>query len=316
MHKLSARWLLAFCVPALALSVFVTDPYRLSLLNLIAISAVIAASLRFVMLIGELNMAVAASMGLGAYGAGAATTMFQLPFLSSLMIGALVATIICTVFGAITLRAKGPYFMLMGFAFSEFMRILYTRSDWLGGNSGLVGIFPPKYMTAWMPTFVVVVAIILLALLFWLENLDFGRVLVGIRDNEDVVRTVGIDVTLYKILCVSIASFCAGAAGALHAFVNNVISPADFGFLVGVFALSYVKIGGESTIAGPILGSILLVLLGSYALGLGTGEHLFYGAVIVFSMLLLPGGILGLGSKWYRLAMAKRRGLSAPASPN
>ncbi len=81
--------------------------------------------------------------------------------------------------------------------------------------------------------------------------------------------------------------------------MNNVISPGDFGFLLSSFALAYVKVGGENSIVGAITGAVILVLLSSYALGLGAGEHFLYGGAIVLAVLLMPTGITGLVSKWY-----------------
>ena len=127
-----------------------------------------------------------------------------------------------------------------------------------------------------------------------MEKSDFGKILIAIRDNENVARTVGLNILVVKIVCFAAASVAAGLAGSLHAIANIVISPGDFSFLVASFALAYVKVGGEDTVVGPLVGSVLLVILGSYALGLGGEEHIFYGAAIVVAVLLMPQGITGL----------------------
>jgi branched-chain amino acid transport system permease protein len=279
---------------ALAATAFVRDPYIASVVNLIAIGALTAVSLRFVMLMGELNFATAAFVGIGAYTTGATLTILNWPFLLALLAGGVMAGLVSILFGYITLRTKGPYFLLIGFAFTEAVRILYSKSITLGGTSGMIGIFPPMILDGWMPTFIVAVAALLILGLYALERSDFGKILTAIRDNENVARTVGLNILLVKIACFATASAAAGMAGSLHAFANNVISPGDFSFLVAAFALAYVKVGGEGSIIGPLLGTALLVVLGSYALGLGGGEHIFYGAAIVLAVLLLPHGVTGL----------------------
>jgi len=294
MDNLHFPWWAVGTAAAIALTLVIGDPYIASVVNLIAIGALTAASLRFVMLMGELNFATAAFVGLGAYSAGAAVTILQWPFLVALLFGAVFAGIVSVVFGFITLRTKGPYFLLIGFAFTEAVRILYSKSAMLGGTSGMIGIFPPQFMDSWMPTFVMVSVAALIFALYALERSDFGKILIAIRDNENVARTVGINVLFCKVACFAIASLVAGVAGGLHAFVNNVIIPGDFSFLLAAFALAYVKVGGEDSALGPILGAILLVVLGSYALGLGGSEHIFYGAAIVLVVLLMPEGIAGL----------------------
>ncbi|MCB1467180.1 MAG: branched-chain amino acid ABC transporter permease, partial [Rhizobiaceae bacterium] len=246
-------------------------------------------------------------VGIGAYTAGVAVTILDWPFLVALVLGGIIAALISIVFGFVTLRTKGPYFLLIGFAFTEAIRILYSKSMVLGGNSGMVGIFPPMALDAWMPTFVMAVAAILIFGLYVLERSDFGRILTAIRDNEDVARTVGLNILFCKIACFAAASFAAGIAGSLHAFVNNVISPGDFSFLLAAFALAYVKVGGEDNVVGPLVGAVLLVTLGSYALGLGGQEHIFYGTAIVLAVLLLPHGVTGIARRGWALIARKEK---------
>lgn len=286
-----------FCVAIAVASHFAGDGYSAKLMVWIAIAALVASSLRFVMLIGELNFATAAFYGIGAYTAGVMTTMLEWPFIVALLAGGVVAALISLVFGFITLRTKGPYFLLIGFAFAEVMRIIYTKSEWLGGNSGLVGIFMPEGLDAYTTPLVILLSGGLVAALYLIETSNVGKIFTAIKDNEGVARSVGIRVHLSKVACFVIASFAVGVAGSLHAFTNNVISPGDFGFLLSTFALAYLKVGGEQHPLGPILGAALLISLNALALDSGLNEHIFYGASIVIAMLLLPKGVAGLVSR-------------------
>ncbi len=295
--KQRAGWLVAAAL-ALGASLLIRDPYLRSVLNMMAISALLAVSLRFVMLMGELNFALAAFVGIGAYVSGWLSTAQGLPFALAIALAAVVTTGISAVFGAITLRAKGPYFLLIGFAFTEALRVLYSKIPAIGGTSGMIGIFPPVWLDDWMPLVAMLVVIVLLVVLYRAEHSDFGRALNAIRENEDVARSVGINTFLCKVGAIALASFVAGVAGGLHAFVNNVISPGDFGYLLAAFALAYVKMGGEDYFAGPIIGAIFVVALSNYALGFGGDEHFLYGGVIVLSVLLMPRGILGTAMQW------------------
>jgi branched-chain amino acid transport system permease protein len=120
---------------------------------------------------------------------------------------------------------------------------------------------------------------------------------------------------MVKVACFCIGSFVAGIGGALHGFTNNVISPGDFGFLMSTFVLAYLKVGGEHSPFGPVFGAILLVALGSVALGMGAGEHVFYGAAIVISVLLLPRGIVGIASSIGKYLSPGRARVAPPAPP-
>ncbi len=288
------RWAMAVvCVAAVAGTLFVRSDFIAILLIWVAINVLLTASFRFVLLIGELNFAVAGFVGIGAYSAGCATTMLEAPLALSLLIGAAAAGLASVVFGYVTLRAKGPYFLLISFAFTEVLRLGYTQIDAIGGNSGMVGIFPPAWLSPYYPALVVALVIGCLLALHWLERSDFGKILVAIRNNDLIVQSVGINVHRTKVWCLGIASVAAGLGGAMLAHANNVISPGDFGFLLAVFTLAYLKVGGEAYLVGAIVGAIVLTLLAQYALGFGAYEHIFYGSAIVLAVLLLPDGIVG-----------------------
>ena len=285
---------------AVLVSLLAGAGYTASLVRLIAVAAVLASSMRFVLLIGELNFAVGAFFGIGAYTTGVLTTVWGISFIPAMLASGFLAMVISAVFGFVTLRVRGPYFLLIGFAFTEVMRIVYTRTELLGGNSGLVGIFPPDALGRHFTPFVVGLAGVLLLGLALVERSHVGRIFTAIRDNENVVRSVGIPVYTMKVVCFCIASFVTGMAGSMQAFANNVISPPDFGFLLSTFALGYLKVGGEKHPLGPLAGAAFLVLAGSWAQGFGGGEHIFYGAAIAISVLFMPDGLAGLVQGWWR----------------
>jgi branched-chain amino acid transport system permease protein len=292
------------CIALLGASVLVKSAFLQMLMIWVALNVLLTASFRFVLLIGELNFAIAGFVGIGAYAAGAATTLLKAPFPLALLAGTAAAGAASVVFGHVTLRVKGPYFLLISFAFTEVLRLIYTQVNAIGGNSGMVGIFPPAALTAWYPALVVAIVMALLLLLYRLEMSDFGKILVAIRNNDRIVQTVGIHVHRTKVWCLAIASCVAGLAGALLAHANNVISPGDFGFLLAVFTLAYLKVGGEGHLLGAVVGAVLLTLLAQFALGFGAYEHVFYGSAIVLAVLLLPYGLYGLPQQWraHRLA--------------
>ena len=302
----------AVCLVFLAIaSLFITSHYVSNLLIWMAIAAVLASCMRFVLLIGEMNFSVAAFVGLGAYTSGVLSTIYDLPFWLVLPASGFVALLISVVFGYVTLRIKGPYFLLIGFAFGEALRIYYMRTEWLGGNSGMVGIFPPDLLYEHFATFVIVAAGLMILLMAFIERSRIGLIFTAIRDNDDVVRSVGIRVHWVKVLCFSIASFITGIAGSLQAYSNNVISPLDFGFMLSTFVLAYLKVGGENHTFGPVLGAVLLVLMGSYAQGFGGAEQVFYGLAIVLSVLFFPQGLMG----WVdRIRMARTKPEAGPVA--
>jgi branched-chain amino acid transport system permease protein len=278
---------------AVIYAAFSTDRYSVVVLVWIAINALLAASLRFVMLIGEINMACVAFFGLGAYASAIATVVFKLPLPIAILIGAGFGAITSMAFGYLTLRTKGAYFLLIGFAFTEVIRLLYTQIDAIGANSGMVGIFPPIALDAWYPAITVLLTAVALAVLYAVERSTLGKLFLAIRGNERIVLAAGINVLGVKIACLAIASFMTGLAGALQAHAANVISPGDFGYVVAAFALAYVKIGGEASILGTVLGAAGLTVIEQYIRGFGALEYILFGGVIVAAMLFLPDGLYG-----------------------
>jgi branched-chain amino acid transport system permease protein len=285
----------------LAFALLTPDEYDQHLVMWVGLNAVLAVSLRFVLLVGETNIATGAFYGIGAYVAALCTVNFGMPFPLALLAGGIVATVVSAGFGLTTLRTKGPYFMLISFAFTEVMRLIYTRINYIGGNSGIMGVFPPQNLDPWMPALTVLLCGGLVLALYLCERSDLGRVFRAIENNDAVVETVGISVMSVKLLCLVLASFAVGVAGALHAHIYNVISPGDFSYLVPVFALAYVKIGGDSHVLGAVLGAALLTLVAQALQGAGALEQILFGGAIVAAMLLLPEGLWGAGKRLLRL---------------
>ena len=294
-------------VGVLAFAFLGNDEYTQHLLMWTALNAVLAVGLRFMLLVGETNIATGAFYGMGAYVGAICTTKFGVPFPLALLAGGLLAALVSAGFGLVTLRTKGPYFMLISFAFTEVVRLIYSRVEWLGGNSGIIGIFPPQMLDPWMSVLTVVLCGGLILMMYLCEQSNLGKIFRAIQNNDAVVETVGIDVVQIKLVCLVIASFSVGIAGSLHAHIYNVISPGDFSYLVPVFALAYVKIGGDANVMGPVIGAALLTVLAQMLQGMGALEHILFGGAIVLSMLVLPDGLLGGGKRLLRLFAGSRR---------
>jgi branched-chain amino acid transport system permease protein len=298
-------------IAAFFVCVLARNPYFVQVIVWMALNAVLALGLRFMLLVGEVNLGVGGFFGLGAYTAAICTIVFGLPTLVAIVFGTVLAGLLSLPFGYVTLRVSGHYFMLISFALTEVLRLVYTQSTWLGGNSGLVGIVPdlPAF-----PALVIVLAGFVFVVLVLLERSHFGRLIRAIADSEAIVRAVGISVPLVKLMCLAVSSLVAGIAGAVFAFANTVIAPGDFGFLLPVFALAYVKIGGQSHPVGTLFGTVVMSLLAQLMIGFGAQDTLLFGAAIVLTMLFLPEGFIGIFDRLLSLgnSAAHRRESLAP----
>ncbi|WP_300245309.1 branched-chain amino acid ABC transporter permease [Antarcticimicrobium sp.] len=297
-NRLPGVWIcVAIAIASVLFALLATNAYYTSLVVWVLTNAVLASALRFVLQIGELNIATAAFFGIGAYTTAITAVLLGWPFWLTLLLAPLVAGALSALFGWVTLRTKGPYFLLVSFAVTEVVRLIYTQTNAIGGNSGLVGMFPPMAIDAYYPALAVALLAATLFALYGVERSDLGRLFKAIENNDAIPRSVGLNVVLLKVLCVVIAGSAVGLAGGLHAYANNVIAPSDFTFFVAILALAYVKIGGEGHALGPVLGAALLTLVGQWVAGISAWENIFYGAVIVVTLLVFPGGLVGLAAR-------------------
>ena len=174
----------------------------------VSINIILACSLRVMLLVGEVNLAVGGFFGVGAYVAAVAFLTLGLPMLVGIALGALVAGLFSLPFGYVTLRTSGHYFMLISFALTEVLRLIYTKSMLLGGNSGLVGMYPD---IKGYPLLVLALAVAIFLGFYFLDRSHLGRVFSAVAQNEKVVRSVGIHVSRVKLLCLVISSCAAGS---------------------------------------------------------------------------------------------------------
>jgi branched-chain amino acid transport system permease protein len=256
-----------------------------------AINIVLALALRFMLLVGEVNLGVGGFFGLAAYATAVLAVNFHLPTLAVIVMATLFAGAASVPFGYLTLRVSGHYFMLISFALTEVLRLVYTQSHYLGGNSGFVGIAPNLPM---FPVIVIALAGASFVALLRLERSHFGRIVRAVADNQPMVQAVGISVSNVKLICLLVSALAAGLAGSCFAFTNTVIAPGDFGFLLPVYALAYVKIGGQSHPVGTVLGTVIMSILAQLVIGMGAQDTLLFGASIVVTMLFMPAGLVGL----------------------
>ena len=135
----------------------------------------------------------------------------------------------------------------------------------------------------------------------WVLSSAFGRVLLGIRENEARVELLGYNAPAYKTVIFSLSAAMAGMAGCLFASWAEIVTPALFGLGQSVEVIIWVIAGGLGTLVGPIIGA---VLLGSLKLWLGgqtvIDNSLIIGAILVLVVLLLPRGLMPTILGWRR----------------
>ena len=293
----------AFAVPMMTKSVLVY-----SVLNQALVGVVAAQSVWIMLRMNLLSFASPAFMAIGGYTVAIAgqyeiTNVFAMTA-AAFLLPALVAVPL----GALVLRLRGTYFVLVTFVLSQIMQLLLFETPGLtGGSNGISGIPPATIFGTDLATNRQVVlfacGIALLATIITACLTRFFRQhFAAIEENEILAESLGLVVWRYKALGFVVAAGIAGLAG--YSLVTMLLTahPSSFDSGTAVDFIAYSIIGGRASILGPIVGTALMVYAtnlfgthGQYAQGM-------YGVLILVVVLALRGGIVGTVSTLFRKA--------------
>lgn len=313
------RAILAFGVVMVALAAVAPflGSFQLALLTQALILAILAMSLDIVLgYIGLASLGHAAYLGLGAYAVGILTTRHGAGFWTSLVVGLVAAAAVAAVFGLVALRATGVYFLMITLALGMVVWGLANR--WVSmtqGDNGISGVPRPDLGLPWSLTtslpffyFALVAFLLALAVLRLIVRSPFGHTLVGIRESESRMRTLGYHVWLHKYIGFVIAGAMGGFAGVLWASYNGFVSPADLELTTSVKILLMVALGGRGTLIGPAIGALAIVLLENLVSVYTHRWLLILGAVYIGTIVYAPEGIVGALRQWTKGGRAWARG--------
>jgi branched-chain amino acid transport system permease protein len=305
MNKYIQQWpyaLAALCVVFLVPQ-FVETNYWLNLLNMCCVMGVACLGLNILLgYTGQINLAQAAFVGIGAYTSALLTVNFGIPVWLGMICGALMGGLFGILLGIPSLKLSGHYLAVTTIGFGFIVQlVLINWIDLTCGSDGVTQI-PVLYLFGiafdteerflrFSGTVVILVAWATMRL----KESRVGRAMLAVRQNEMAASTNGIDVTLYKIIAFTLSSTCAGLAGSLFAHSGaRYISPDTFSFEQSVLILAMTVLGGDGSSLGAILGASLLTILPESLRFLQESYMLFFAAAIVLIMIYMPGGIANL----------------------
>lgn len=205
-----------------------------------------------------------------------------------------VAALFAIVLGLPILRLRGHYFGIATLGIALATQEGIANVDALGGGTGVTlhqaAWFGQYYYAMWL------VCAASFAATWFVATSKFGYALVAIRENEDAAAVLGVDTTRAKIAAWAISAMMGAAAGAVFAFANGFVDPPTaFSVDDNVFPIVMTLLGGGGTVAGPLLGALLLTAIDETLWSHFPQIHtLFFGAAIVFVVLFLPRGLLFL----------------------
>ena len=253
---------------------------------------------------GVFSMATAGFAAIGAYTAGILAVRLGLPTGIGIVAGTLFGMGAALVLALPLSKLRGVYQAIATVAFVQIIVSLNIYLEGLtGGAMGLNGI-PHTVGTAGL--FVAVAGV---GYMMWaLNRTRLGRTFDAIREDEAVAVSLGVPMVRYQTLGFALSGGIAGLFGALEAFHTYALEPNQFGFTFLIAILSYVMLGGRQSVAGPIVGTAVLIILPELARPLAENRILVYGLLLIFIINFLPRGIADTVIDRLRLYRLARRG--------
>jgi branched-chain amino acid transport system permease protein len=283
--------------------------YVVNLAVLISINAILAVTLNFILgYAGIFSLAHALFFGVGAYTATFVAMKFGAGFISATAAGMAISALISLALALPALRVRGEYFVAASLGLQMVAITVFT--EWksvTGGIGGLTNIPPARIAGVEIvrPEYFLLLALISLVLVTLivraLVHSSFGRSLKAIRDDESAASTFGKNVAVIKTVAVVLSSALAAVAGSLYAFYLSFINVESFGLETSIQIMAMVIIGGTATLIGPVIGTVLILLLPaalSYlpylpTTEIGSIQQIAYGLAMVLLMIYRPGGLWG-----------------------
>jgi branched-chain amino acid transport system permease protein len=238
--------------------------------------------------------------GLGGYVAGLLLVFQGISPFASAVLGGLVAMLVGLVAGFITFRTRGPAFIISTIALLLMTSLLFDNWDLVGGSNGMELPLPP-FPLRWlkMPFYyaMLVAAMGAVFLGYRVQHSKLGLALRAIAQDETKAEVAGIDTRRLKILAFALSAFFPGVVGAIWGYSLTYLRPTIF-FVIGVAAQMVLMaiIGGRGTVAGPVMGAVLIVALNEVAVTqFGSTELniVVTGVILIVVLLFFPQGIVG-----------------------
>lgn len=301
-----AFWLLTLTILVAGVVTLVVrqDTLRETMFTLLMFAA-LASSLNILLgYTGYVSFGNIVFFGLGGYFGFWLLAEHGLSLYLAMLAGGVASAILALILGAALLRLRGAYFALATIGINEAARAFVNNFEPWGGATGLHINFavyreyggPANAL--WLTyILMLVVTLVVVVVSFLVKDSRFGLGLFSIREDEDAALVMGVNATWYKTRAFVISAFFPGIVGVLFFFKNGNVEPADaFRLHTSIEMLVMVMLGGQGTVAGPVMGAALYQWLRGVLLTTPIFKDLhlvFAGAILLLIVLFVPGGIVG-----------------------
>jgi branched-chain amino acid transport system permease protein len=276
--------------------------FLLTLFTRIVILALAAVSLNLILGFGGMmSFGHAVYLGIGGYAVGILAFEGVHSGFVQWPVALLSSALFALVIGALSLRTRGVYFIMITLAFAQMAYYVIAGLARYGGDDGLTiqkrsRFFAPLDLADKVQFYYLCLALLFAALyLMWrLTNSRFGMVIRGARSNDTRMRAIGFPTYRYKLVCFVIAGTLGGLAGALLANHTDFVSPAMMYWTRSGDLIIMVVLGGMGSVIGPVFGAVALLVLEEALSGITEYWQIILGPLLLLVVLFARGGIDGL----------------------
>jgi branched-chain amino acid transport system ATP-binding protein len=303
----------------IALAMTLND-YYVFVLATIALTAIVGIGLNVLFgLTGQVSFGHVGFYAIGAYTVAILTTKAGWSFWPAWTAGTAVAGVVGALLALPALRVKGPYLAMVTIAFSFIVEhAIVEMPELTGGQSGIMGVGSPAFGGIASPTqglaiVALLVVTVLSAAYACLSRSAWGAAMRAVRDSETAAESIGISPLAVKTAAFAISAALAGIAGGLFAPLSGFVTPETFTFMQSILFLLVVVIGGAGSLAGPLIGALVIGVLPEWLASLESYRLLFFGALLLVVLWLAPEGIAGVLQRWRRKATVQAQPASGGA---
>lgn len=294
--------ILALLVAAGVMLFMAQKSYYALIIALFGIYAIVATSLDILFgYTGQISLGHAGLFAIGAYVSTLLTTKLGLPSLLSLVLGSGAAALVGALIAFPASKLVKHFLSLLMIAFGQIVYLIIN--SWTEVTGGSLGIMNIPYLNLFGLEIdtnlkgAIMIWIILVFVLIAKHRIIHSRIgnaFIAIRENTVAARGLGINVRKYKVMAFAISAAMTGLAGGLYAFLRGFISPETFNGTQSLLFMTMLLFGGITTIAGPVIGSVVLLLFKEVFQSFSIYQGLIYALFMLLVLFFFPKGLVGI----------------------
>lgn len=294
--------------------IFVKDNYILHIMILTLMWSIIGISWNLLGgFTGQVSFGHAAFFGTGAYTSGLIYLYFNTSSWWGMIVCIPILMIFSLILGFIVLRLRGPFFALATLASGEVLRITIENLHFI--TRGDEGIMLQKRTWIDKEPYYYIIFFIFIFIFYFIKLLmktKTGYYFLAIREDQDAAESLGIPTTFYKTLSFTISGIITGIAGAFYMNYMGYIDPKVVFALhdISIISIMVVMVGGVATYWGPIIGSVIMILLSEIIRnikGIEAAHQTLFGILLILIIIFLPNGIVGDFNRILKLFKKKEK---------